>query len=242
MEMWENPDGRVKGKLTVGAKRAMDKAIAMLSESRMSVDEMITKAFAERYGKVKDILNEGSQGLYDAIILGKRASYTLQWFFERPADEMAKAIIKDSSLTTPIWVCPVPEKGRKNVLVCVDGSEESLRAVDHVGYILSKQDQHNITLLHVENAAGLDKDEIFTRSIKALTEHSIDSARITTETTWGVNIPGTITSFAEKGKFAAIAVGLHGVDQGIMKRINLAGGTTASLIERAEKISIWCIP
>lgn len=242
MEMWENPDERVKGQLTVGAKRAMDKAIALLNKSRMSIDEMITKTFSERYGKIKDILNEGSAGLYDAIILGKRASYTLQWFFERPADEMAQAIIKDSSLITPIWVCPVPEKGRKNVLVSVDGSEESLRAVDHVGYILSKQDQHNITLLHVENAAGLDKEEIFTRSIASLKEHSIDPARIATETIWGVNVAGTISSFAEKGKFAAIAVGLHGVDKGIMKRINLAGGTTASLIERAEKISIWCCP
>lgn len=242
MEMWETPDERVKGQRTVGAKRAMDKAIALLNKSRMSVGEMITKTYAERYGKIKDILNEGSEGLYDAIILGKRASYTLQWFFERPAEETAKAIIKDSSISTPIWVCPVPEEGRKNVLVCVDGSEGSLRAVDHVGYILSKQEQHNITLLYVENAAGLNADEIFTRSITGLKEHSIDSARITTETTWGVNVAGTIISFAEKGGFAAIAVGLLGVDKGIMKRIKLAGGTTVSLVERAEKISVWCCP
>lgn len=242
LEMWDNPDDRVKGKLTVGAKKAMDKAITLLSDSRMSVDEMITKTFAERYGKVKDILNEGSSGLYDAIILGKRASYTLQWFFERPADETAKAIIADSSITTPIWVCPAPEKGRKHVLVCVDGSDESLRAVDHVGYILSKQDQHNLTLFHVENGAGLDIDTIFKKSLLLLNEHNIDRQRVTTESTWGINVAGTISSFAEKGNFAAIAVGLRGVDKGIMKRMNLAGGTTASLIERAEKISIWCCP
>ncbi len=152
LEMWDNPDDRVKGQLTVGAKKAMDKATTLLNKSKMSVDKMITKTFAERYGKIKDILNEGSSGLYDAIILGKRASYTLQWFFERPGDETAKAIIKDSSVTTPIWICPSPEIGRKNVLVCLDGSEESLRAVDHVGYTLAKQEQHNITLLHIENA------------------------------------------------------------------------------------------
>jgi len=241
-EMWDNPDDRVKGQLTVGAKRAMDKATTLLKKSKMSVDEMITKTFAERYGKIKDILNEGSSGLYDAIILGKRASYTLQWFFERPADETAKAIIKDSSVTTPIWVCPAPEKGRKNVLVCLDGSEESLRAVDHVGYTLAKQEQHNITLLHVENGAGLNAEEIFSKSSSILKEHSIDPSRIKTETTWGVNVAGTILSYAEKGSFAAIAVGLRGVDKGVMKRINLAGGTTASLIERAGKVSLWCCP
>lgn len=242
LEMWENPEERVNGTLTVGAKRAMDKAISLLSKSSMKVDEMITKTFAERYGKVKDILKEGSSGLYDAIILGKRASYTLQWLVEQPADETAKAIISDSSISTPIWICPAPEKGRKNVLVCVDGSEGSLRAVDHAGYILSKQDQHDMTLIYVENGAGLDSEKIFEGCKKTLQEHAIDPGRIHTETTWGVNVAGTILSVAEKGGFAAIAIGLKGNDKGIMKKMNLAGGTTKSLIERTEKISLWCCP
>ncbi len=241
-EMWEHPDERVSGKPTIGARKALDKATEMLSQSKMSVDSMMTKTFAERYGKIKDILNESSSGLYDAIILGKRASYTLQWFFERPADETAKAIIQDSSLNTPLWICPEPESGRKNVLVCVDGSEESFRAVDHVGYILSLQDQHNITLFMVDNGSGLNSDTIFQKSIKILGDHAIANERIRTETTWGLNIAGTITSYAEKNNFAAIAAGLHGVNKGLMKRISLAGGTTSSLIERAEKVSLWCCP
>lgn len=242
LEMWEHPDERVSGKPTIGARKALDKATEMLSQSKMSVDSMMTKTFAERYGKIKDILNESSSGLYDAIILGKRASYTLQWFFERPADETAKSIIQDSSLNTPLWICPEPEFGRKNVLVCVDGSEESFRAVDHVGYILSLQDQHNITLFMVDNGSGLNPDKIFQKSIKILGDHAIVNERIRTETTWGLNIAGTITSYAEKNNFAAIAAGLHGVNEGFMKRVSLAGGTTSSLIERAEKVALWCCP
>ena len=242
LEMWEHPDERVSGKPTIGARKALDKATEMLSQSKMSVDSMMTKTFAERYGKIKDILNESSSGLYDAVILGKRASYSLQWFFERPSDETAKAIIGDSSLNTPLWICPQPESGRRNVLVCVDGSEDSLRAVDHVGFILSLQDQHNITLLTVDNGSGLNPDNIFQRSTKILTDHSIANERVSTETTWGLNIAGTITSYAEKNNFAAIAAGLHGVNEGFMKRISLAGGTTSTLIERAEKVAIWCCP
>lgn len=242
LEMWEHPDERVSGKPTIGARKALEKATEMLSQSKMSVDSMMTKVFAERYGKIKDILNESSSGLYDAIILGKRASYTMQWFFERSADETAKAIIQDSSLNTPLWICPQPESGRKNVLVCVDGSEESFRAVDHVGYILSLQDQHNITLFMVDNGSGLNQDVIFRKSIKILGDHAIADERIRTETTWGLNIAGTITSYAEKNNFAAIAAGLHGVNQGLMKRMNLAGGTASSLIERAEKVALWCCP
>jgi hypothetical protein len=208
----------------------------------MSVDQMITKTFAERYGKVKDILNHSSQGLYDAIILGKRASYTFQWFFERPADETAQAVIKDSLLSSPLWICPEPEAGRKNVLVCVDGSDNAFRAVDHVGYILSLQDQHAITLLHVENGGGMDANSIFERSLTILKDHNISADRVGRETTWGLNVAGTIMSYAEKGGYAAIAVGLHGHEQGLLKQINLAGQTASNLINKTEKVSLWCCP
>ena len=242
MKMWDKPEDKVSGKLTVGARRALDKAASLLSKSNMSIDQMITKTFPERYGKIKDILNEAASGLYDAIILGKRASYTLQWFFERPAEETAKAIVQDRSLSSPLWICPEPEAGRQHVLVGVDGSEGSLRAVDHVGYILARQVQHSVTLYHVENGANLDSDDIFKRSIRILHEHEITNDRIHTQTTWGLNVAATMTGYAEKSGFAAIAVGLDGVDQGFLKRINLAGGTTSGLIKRAEKVSLWCCP
>ncbi|MEE4165796.1 MAG: universal stress protein, partial [Desulfocapsaceae bacterium] len=242
MEMWKDPSDKVTGRLTVGSRKALDKATELLSQSKMSIDRMVTKTFAERYGKVKDILNEGSQGLYDAIILGKRASYTLQWFFERPADEIAQSIVGDSMLSTPLWVCPEPEVGRKNVLVCVDGSQDSMRAVDHAGYILSRQDQHTMTLFYVENGAGLDSAAIFKDCVEVLKDHDIAAERIKTESTWGINVAGTILSYAEKNSFAAIAVGLHGQEQGILKSVKLAGDTTASLIRQTEKVALWCCP
>lgn len=241
-EMWEAPEDKVTGRLTVGARKALQKATELLGKSNMSIDQMITKTCAERFGKIRDILNEGSAGLYDALILGKRASYALQWMVERSADETAQAILKDSALRTPLWICPAPEAGRKNVLVCVDGSAESLRAVDHTGYILSRQNQHKITLLHVENGAGLDVQTIFQQSKQILANHAIADERIKQESTWGINIAATIRSYADKGGFAVIALGLHGVQEGLLKSINLAGGTTSNLIHSAEKITIWCCP
>jgi len=242
MKMWDNPDDLVSGKPTVGARKALEQATRLLSNSNMAVEQMITKTFPERYGKIRDILQEGSGGLYDAIILGKRASYTLQWFFEKPADETAKALAGDSSLTVPLWICPETEFGRKHVLVCVDGSEGALRAVDHVGYILSRQKQHSVTLFNVENGAGFDSERIFQQAIRTLHEHQISDERIRTDTTWGLNVAGTISGYADKNGYAAIAVGLEGGDQGILKNMKLAGDTTAGLIERAEKISLWCCP
>jgi hypothetical protein len=242
LETWENPEDKLSGKLTVGAQRALEKARFMLSESKMSVDQIVTKTYAEQYGKVADILNEASQGLYDAIVLGKRASYTLQSFFERSGDETAKEIIRGKALTTPLWICPEPEDGRKNVLVCVDGSENALRAADHVGYILAKQPQHSITLFNAQSGTGRDADVIFKEAIAELHEHGISDDRIHTATSWGLSIPATIMSYAEKGGFAAIAFGLHGVKEGLLKSINFAGGTAGRLIEKTDKISLWCCP
>jgi hypothetical protein len=239
---WEKPEGNSENHLSLKAKRALNKSCELLSQSRMTIDQMKTKTFSERYGKIKDILHEGAEGIYDAIILGKRASYTLQWFFEKPGDETAQAIIKDSSLVTPLWVCPEIETGRKHVLVCIDGSEYSLRAVDHVGYILSKQEQHNITLFNVTNAAGNNADDLFQRSVALLHDHKISDERIQTQTSWGLSVTGTILSKAEKDGYAAVAVGLRGLEGGLMKSINLAGGTTSSLIGKIEKASLWCCP
>lgn len=241
-EMWANPDDKTQGNLTTGARRSMDRAIAMLAKSRMSIDQMITKSVAERYGKVKDILTEGSKGLYDAIILGRRASYTLQWVFERPADEIAQVMIRDSCCTSPLWICPEAEQGRKNVLLCIDGSENAYRAADHVGYILSAQEQHTITLFHFDNNIGEDSGKIFRRAESILHEHGVGNERINRISTWGLSIPGSILSETEKGGYAAVAVGLHGQEHSLMKDYNLAGGTTSKLINKIEKTALWCCP
>lgn len=242
MEMWEKPDDRVKGRLTVGARKAIDKSMQMLAESRMSVDEMVAKTVAERFGKVRDILLEGEQGFYDALILGKRASYALQWLIERPVDEIAQSIIKDSRFTIPLWVCPQIEVDRKNVLLCLDGSENSYRAADHAGYILRPQDQHKITLLHVKTGTGADSQEIFSRAENILHEHKISDERIESFSTWGFSVPGTVLGLLNRHRYAAVALGLHGQQEGFLKDFNLAGDTTSTLINKIENTTIWCCP
>ena len=242
-EMWRNPEIADKNQEYQAAQRSFDKVLTLLKQNNMSIEQMITKTVTERYGKVKDILTEGSKGLYDAIILGRRASYTMQWVFERPGDKTAQTMIKDSCFTLPVWICPEPDLTRKNILLCLDGSKNAYRTVDHVGYILSAQDQHTITLFHVENGTGTtSSSEIFQRAEKILKEHAIDSNRVNTQTTWGLSVPGTILNELKKEQYAAVAVGLHGEGKSILKNFKLAGDTTSKLINRLENTSLCCCP
>jgi hypothetical protein len=39
-----------------------------------------------------------------------------------------------------------------------------------------------------------------------------------------------------------VAVGLHGLEHGVMKEFNLVGGTTSKLIYKLEKTALWCCP
>ena len=161
---------------------------------------------------------------------------------ERPGDEIAQSIIRDSKLETPLWVCPKTESDKRNVLVAVDGSESSLRAVDHAGYILSDQDQHNIILVHVRTGTGTSSHDIFQRAEAILRDHGIPGQRIETFSTWGLSVAGAIENIVRQHRQAAVAIGLHGSKGGWLKNFNLAGKTTASLIGKLENVSIWCCP
>jgi hypothetical protein len=242
-DIWRKPDEQAACTLTGGLKRSIEKAQALLGQGNFSIDRIITKTVMERYGKVKDILTEGSQGYYDAIVLGKRASYALQWMFERPAEEVAKAMVSDSCCDVPLWICPESDPDRKNILLCVDGSENSYRAVDHVGFILSTENQHRITLFHVNNNTTRGSSEIFTRAEAILHGHMINNERIRRAGTWGISVAGAIQNEGEKGGYAAIALGMHGnLARGFLKDYIIAGGTTAKLIQKIEKTALWCCP
>ncbi len=243
LKAWEGPSEGIQGALSVGARRSLDRSARMLRDKHMLVDQMLTKTVAERYGKVRDILAEGSRGLYDAIVLGRRASYTLQWLIERPADEIALGVIREQSLATPIWICPQVDPERQGVLIGLDGSEAAYRAADHVGYMLADQPHHRITLLQVTAVPGAaGDDEIFARARAILHEHQIADERIEQRSAWGLSSAGTLLGEADKGGYAAIAVGLGGSGRSDGGTFSLAGGTTARLICKNETASLWCCP
>ncbi len=235
--MWSRPGRTVDFQLTAGARNAINTSRELMLNKEITEEHIQTKTCAEHYGKTRDILQEGEAGQYDAIILGRRASYALQWMFENPADETAQTIVRNLC-SIPVWICPELEQDRKNVLICLDGSDNSLRAVDHAGYILAPEVHQSITLFHVESADGVRPADIFAPAVSILEEHGIDGSRLNHQSVRGRNVPATIHAEVNRGKYAAVAIGFHGEKEG--EKETFAGSTITKLISNMEKAAIWC--
>ena len=67
------------------------------------------------------------------------------------ADGTSVSIVRTEMLPLrrPFWTCRKPDLERKNVLLCVDGSEPALRMADHVGFILAQERTQEVTLFVV---------------------------------------------------------------------------------------------
>lgn len=160
----------------------------------------------------------------------------------------------------PVWIL---EGGinSKNVLVCVDNSENALRAVDHVGFMLSGTDCH-ITIFHtmkhlsrfvpmqvLEEAEDLEKlwrnkagEEIAPYIKKAkeiLLKAGLSEEQITTKVTEGSRSSADdILKEAQDNDHGTIVMGRRGLSA--VKEFFM-GSVTSSVLNRAVSLAIWIV-
>jgi len=196
--------------------------------------EMIeTKLHLKHYGTAMDIIQEAEKGYYDAVLLGRRG---LSMFEELLDDSISKHLLREE-ITFPLWICKEPEAGRKNILLCADGSKESLRVADHVGFMLAENDRHDVTLFHV---CDKDKEKIalsFDATRAALIANDFPPDRIHEKVTHCADIAQTILKYALDNNFAAIAMGTTGAGQKSLKSLFM-GSVCMSIFKSLQKVSL----
>jgi nucleotide-binding universal stress UspA family protein len=95
-------------------------------------------------GVADDILALGTAKSYDAILVGRRgASYIRQMLM----GSVTANLVEHSSII-PVWVVEGTVAAGK-VLLAADGSQSTLRALDHLAYMLSAQPTLSLELVHV---------------------------------------------------------------------------------------------
>lgn len=238
-DIWQKPaelDRKAARAAQKKARQALDTARRKLCEHGFPEENVGVKFILRQFGTAKDIIREARAGNYDAVVLGRRG-YAI---FESILSSSVTRQILDLDVDFPIWICRRPEENYRNVLLCVDGSIASLRMVDHVGFMLKDENQHSVTLFHVDTGEVENKEAIMSESRNKLIENGVSDLRIES-----VVAPSAITGVAKRileemgaKSYAAVGVGRVGIRKGRFKEW-LIGSRTMKLVESMEKAALW---
>lgn len=218
-------------------REALEKARSHLILNGFNPKQIRTSLHFRRASTAIEIVQEGERGLYDAIVLGSRG---LSWLETLLEDSVSHEIL-DKRLTIPLWICRKPEPERRNVLACVDDSEQAFRMVDHVGFILAHETSQEITLLNIYDPHSGDRifaDAIFDRCEQILADNNIDPTRVHRKMLESYNISKGILDMATRHRFAVVAAGRTGEDKGFMKRIFM-GSVSSELYKELTGAALW---
>lgn len=223
-----------------------------ISEDRIEIATGLRKV-----GLAKDILEYSQDNQYDAIVIGRRGLTRVQEMFAGSAS----ANIIEHSQVIPVWLVDGNPAGNE-VMVAVDGSEASLRAIDHVSFLLSGNTDIRLTLMHVTSRArdyceiNFDEtpsdelEEIVARGDKACIERfyaqalqkfknsgfSEDQLETATINKTG-NTGRIILEAAEKGNYGTLVIGRKGVDKAFFM-----GSVSRTIISRVSDRAVWLVP
>ena len=205
----------------------------------------------------KDIIEYAQTGRFDALVIGRRGVSSLQEIF---MGSVSSNITQHSNII-PVWIIGgdvVPAK----FLVAVDGSEYSLRAIDHLAFALSDAVGISLTFLHVrpklkdfcevdfeatqaETLEDLilkgDKaclDNFYDVALKKLNEFDIGEDRIQTRTVTGLaNIGAAILKEVQTGSYDTVVMGRSGVNKSFF-----TGSVTNTVLNKISKGAVWLVP
>lgn len=237
-EMWDDVRG---DNLALPAR--IEKAFALCGNALRQkgfVDGQIRKVTRKaRWGTVRDIVEEGEKGLYDAVVLGKRSTSFVE---DLISGNKGHEILK-KELAGPVWFCRDPEEGRRHVLLCLDGSGRGARIADHVGFMLQGEEGHTITLFHVDKGQGLDRQRMFEEARQVLSSYGIGPDRLEQKVKKSLRgAAAAILNEADQGRYAAIAMGSVGrtIKRGMYEA--LVGSKCRQVFNDLDKAALWIVP
>ena len=249
---------RMEAKVKGESRAVLDKAGEEMVRAGMPEKRIEKRSIRTTSGLAKDIVFEAQNGLFDALVVGRRGLGLVQ---EMLLGSISQQIL-DLAKSVPVWVVDGEPLGDK-VLIALDGSEDSFKAVDHVGFILAGHPQTQISLAHISTALAdycefgddseLDELELellkkeedyclthyFSRAIKMLTEAGVERERIKVEfRVKKLDLSRTILKVGEESESGTIVVGRRGVSR--LKGIIL-GSVSNKIIQSGRNKAVWVV-
>jgi len=136
-----------------GGKRFMEEAVLQLGRRGVSPQQVSCSVQLSRAGVAADIMHEAKRGFYDALLIGRRGVGAIEAMIGGSVSSTAA----EQCYELPIWVVDGKVNARK-FLLPVDTSFNSLKAADHLGFILQGNPYAEIFLLHLSALVGGNTD------------------------------------------------------------------------------------
>lgn len=238
------------------AKTYMHTAIAKLEKLGVAPERITTEVRLARSSISDDILHEGRQGMYDAVVIGRRG---LSKLGEMVMGSVSASLFEKAH-DVPLWIIDGKVDSNK-FLVPIDGSFCSLMAVDHLSHILAGTSQCRITLFHstamLSTVRTLEPQELYDRFGRAwceehlgrpdslfhapkqvLVESGIPEANIDwLHSAKGIEAARQILRQAMIDDYGTIVIGRRGED---VKK-GMFRGVSDRVVLMGEEVAIWIV-
>ena len=204
------------------------------------------------------IVREAENRLYDALVMGRRGLGRVQGMF---LGSVSQKVIQRAR-SVPVWLVDGETLGDR-VLVALDGSEGSFKAVDHVGFMLTHYPEKEIILFHSDTelakycnldvdaeTAGFESELLhkaedqcletfFARAVKMLVEAGVDPDRI--EIVFRakrLDASRAILAEAKERGCGAVVIGKSAA--GRTKEL-LIGSVTSRVVQGGSDMAVWVV-
>jgi nucleotide-binding universal stress UspA family protein len=217
--------------------------------------ELVTRPRGQ--GLAKDILDYAQNGLFDAILVGRRGISYMQKMFMGSVS----AHLIENSAVIPVWLVDGDVHSTR-VLAAVDGSESALRAVDHISFMLSGNPEVRVCFLHVtprlkdyceinfgmETGGGLEAvmgqedrrcmDDFFPAALAKLRGAGFRDSQVETQTAATfLGVGETILKAAREGGFGTIVMGRRGLSKSFF-----GGKVSYTVSQKLSDAALWLVP
>jgi nucleotide-binding universal stress UspA family protein len=206
-------------------------------------------------GVAKDVLEYAELGLYDAIVVGRRGLSHVQ----KTLMGSIAADLVEQSMAAPVWVTDGSVMSTK-IMLAIDGSESSLRAVDHLSFMVSQNPEVKVTLFHViprlghynaidfdDKAADMnglqaeadrDIEHFYGCAQEKFREAGIQESQIEIKVRrCTVNVSKAIVDEANKGHYGTLVVGRRGAGKAFFM-----GSVSRHVLDRVSNQALWLVP
>lgn len=241
----------------ITSQKLLDNYGLMMGQGGVDESRIQTVTQPRKLDIAKDIIEFAQDGRFDALVIGRRGISSLQELF---MGSVSSNITQNSNVI-PVWIIDGDVAPAK-FLVAVDGSEYSLRAIDHLAFALSDAVGISLTFLHVRpklkdycevdfeatQAQALEDlirkgdkaciDNFYSVALKKLNEFDIGEDRIQTKTVTGLaNIGAAILKEVQTGNYDTVVMGRSGVNKSFF-----TGSVASTVLNKISKGALWLVP